>query len=128
MKQSTRDNLIYLTVGLSIAALLAADAFYAVSHNREMWMPSRFVLRLGYTTLLLGYFVARETFKLKATIGQVIGCVLIGSVMHLAMALGFREAINRLPGLSFSALVVLEIFLLVQLAEHVVMFLKSSKN
>lgn len=72
VKPSTRDNLIYSAVGLSIAALLAADAFYADSHGRKMWMPSRFTFRLVYTRALLGYFVARETRKVKAAVVQVL--------------------------------------------------------
>jgi hypothetical protein len=51
MKSGTRDNLIYLGVGLGVAALVVADFFYADSHGQEMWMPSRFALRAVYTTL-----------------------------------------------------------------------------
>jgi len=124
MKPRTRDNLIYLTVGLSIAALMVVDFFLADSHGRKMWMPSRFAFRVAYTTALTGYFVARETRIVKATYLQVIACVLFASVVQLALGLGFREAIGQLPGISFSAWAVLEVFLLLQLLVRVIQRLK----
>jgi hypothetical protein len=123
MKQRTRDNLIYLAVGLGIAALVAADAFYADSHGREMWMPSRFAFRLVYTTALLDYFVVRETRKVKAPVLRILACVVFASVVNLVIAFGFRQAIDRLPGLSFTAWAVVEMFLLVQLLVQVVQHL-----
>jgi hypothetical protein len=59
MKPKTRDNLIYLAVGLSIAALVTANAFYADSRGREMWWPSRFTFRAVTTPSLLAYFVVK---------------------------------------------------------------------
>jgi CHASE2 domain-containing sensor protein len=126
MKPTTRDNLIYLTVGLGIAALVVADLFYADSHGRTMWMPSRYAFRVVTTTALLAYFVARETRKVKATVFQVIACVLFASVVHLAVGFAFRNAVGQLSGLSFSAWVVLEMFLLVQLLVQVIPHLKSA--
>lgn len=125
LKQRTRDNLIYLGVGLTIAALVTIDAFYADSHKREMWIPSKFAFRLVSTTVLLEYFVVRETRKVKATIPQVLACVLFASIVNLAIAFGFRQATSQLPGLSFSAWAVLEMFLLVQLLVWVARHLKS---
>jgi hypothetical protein len=125
MKLTTRDNLIYLAVGLGIAALLVADFFYADSHGRKMWMPSRYSFRLAYKTVLLGYFVARETRKVKATVVQVLACVLFATVVHLTIGFGFRQALGRLSGISFSAWIVLEMFLLVQLLVQVIPYFKS---
>jgi uncharacterized membrane protein len=103
MKPTTRDNLIYLAVGLGIAALVVADFFYADSHGRKMWMPSRYAFRLIYSTALLGYFVVRETRKEKATVVQVVACVLFASVVHLAIGFGCRQVLGQLSGISFSA-------------------------
>ena len=89
MKQGTRDNLLYLAVGLSIAALVVADFFYADSHNQKMWSPSTLTSRAVYTTLLLAYFVAREARKGKATLLQVLACTLFASIVHLGGRLGF---------------------------------------
>jgi hypothetical protein len=125
MKQRTRDNLIYLAVGLGIAALVVADAFYADSRGREMWVPSWFAARVVYMTALLAYFVVRETRKVKATVVQVLACVLFASVVNLTLAFSFRHAINQLRGLSFWSLAVLEIFFLVQLSVWVVQHLNS---
>jgi|SRR5579863_6509143 len=125
MKERTRDNLIYLAVGVGIAALVAVDAFYADSHGRKMWMPSEFAFRIVYSTALLAYFVVQQTHKVKATVVQVLACVLFASAVHLAIAFRFREAIGRLPGLGFAGWAVLEMFLLVQLLVRVVRHLKS---
>jgi hypothetical protein len=125
MKQRTLDNLIYLAAGLSIAALLVADALYADSHGREMWVPSWFGARVVYVTALLAYFVARETRKVKATIAQALACVLFASVVNLVLAFSFHQAIGQLRGLSFWPLAVLELFLLVQLSVWIVRHLRS---
>lgn len=126
MKQGTRrDNLIYLTVGLSIATLVIADFFYADSHGREMWLPSRFASRTVYTTALLAYIVFRETRRMKATTIQVLACVAIAGIVHLAIAFVFRQQIEQLPGISFSGLAVLEIFVVVLLLLQALRYLRS---
>ena len=124
MKQRTRDNLIYVAVGLSITALVVADFIYAQSHARKMWLPSNFVFRLVGTTALLGYFVARETRRAKATVIQAFGCTLFSVFLHLLIAFAFRQTVSQISGISFSALVGLEIFLVVQLLLQVVRYLK----
>ena len=125
VKPRTRDNLIYLAVGLGIAALVLADFSYGEGHGRKMWLPSRYAFRLVTTTALLVYFVARETRKVKASIVQVLACVLFASVVHLAIGFGFRQALGQLSGVSFSAWVVLELFLLMQVLVRVIPHLKS---
>jgi len=126
MESKTRDNIIYLLVGLGIAGLLAGDAFYAQAHDREMWMPSTLALRLAFSTPLIGYFVARETWKVKATFVQVIACVLFASIVHLAIWFGLRQTLGQLSGIAFSAWAILEIFLLVQLLVWVVQHLRPA--
>jgi putative effector of murein hydrolase len=126
MKQRTRDNLIYLAVGLGIAALVVADFIYAQSHARKMWLPSSFSSRFVYTTALLGYFVIRETRRMKATTMQVLACVVFGSVVHVVIAFLFRQAFAQLPGISFSAFAVLEMFLVWLLTLQVARFLKAA--
>lgn len=125
MKPRTRDNLIYLAVGLGIVALVVADFCYADSRGLRMWVPSRFASRLVYTTALLCFFVVRETRKANATVVQALACVLFASVVHLAIGFGFRQASGQLSGLSFSAWVVPELFLLVQLLVRAIPHLKS---
>jgi hypothetical protein len=126
MELRTRDNLIYLAVGVGLAALVTADVFYARSHDREIWMPSSFALRLSYSTPLIGYFVARETRKVKASLVQAVACVLFACVIHLAIGFGFRQAFGQLSGINFSACAVLETFILVQLSVQMVQYLKSA--
>lgn len=96
MKQTKRDDLIYLAVGLGIAALVATDAFYADSQGRKMWLPSRFTFRSVYTTALLVFFVVRETFSVKATATQKFAGAVFASVGHLGIVFGFREAVGQL--------------------------------
>jgi uncharacterized membrane protein len=88
-----------------------------------MWRPSRFAFRLAYTTALLGYFVVRETRKVKATVVQVLACVLFAGAVHLAIGFGCRQAIGQLPGISFAAWGVVELFFLVQLLVLVIQHL-----
>ncbi len=125
MKQTTRDNLIYLAVALSIVAILVGDFLYAMNHDTEMWRPSKFTLRAAYTTVLLAYFVARETRKAKATLAQVFAGVLFASVVHLAIVFRFRQVVGELSGISFSAVAVFEMFLVFQLLMAVVRYLRS---
>lgn len=125
MRRETRDNIIYLVVGLSFAALLVADAVYAVSHNRAMWMPSYFAFRAAGTTGLVAYYVAREARRLRATLGQVLACVLFASSVQLAITFTFHQAVDRLSSITFSLLAVFEMFCVFQLTMVVVRYLKS---
>jgi hypothetical protein len=125
MNQKTRDNLIYLAVGLGVVALIVADFVYADSQGQRMWWPSRLASRVTYTSALLAYFVARETRKAKATLAQVLACILFASIVHLGIVFTFRHAAGGLSGISFSALAVFEMFLVFQLTMAVVRYLRS---
>jgi hypothetical protein len=116
MKHQTRDNLIYLAVGLGLAALFAFDVFYSDSHGRKMWIPSKFAFRATTTLGLLAYFVIREMLRRKATLAQTLASVLFASLLQLGIMIGFRGIIDQLPGLAYSAVAVLEIFFLWQLS------------
>jgi hypothetical protein len=128
MKSGTRDNLIYLGVGLGVAALVVADFFYANSHGQEMWMPSRFAPRAVYTTLLLAYFVVRETRKLKATLVQVLAYILLASFVHIAIVVAFRQAVSELAVIPFSGLATFEMFLVFQLVTEVARYFRSGRH
>jgi hypothetical protein len=108
MNPRTRDNLIYLTVGLSIAALVAADAFYADSHGRKMWVPSRFAFRSVCSTALIWYVVIRVIRQAKQTLPRVLAGVLFATMLHLTIVFASRQIIEQLPGLAFAALFALE--------------------
>jgi hypothetical protein len=124
-KERTRDNLIYLAVSLGVVAFVTFDLFYSDSHGRKMWAPSRFAARAVYSTDLLGYFVVRETLKLKATAVQLLTCIFMASVLHLPIIYGFRHAVGEVPGLTFSALAVPEMFLITKLMVRTVRYLRS---
>ena len=125
MKPKTRDNLIYLSVGLTIAALVWADFFYADSRGRKMWMPSRFALRAVTTPSLLAYFVVKEMRRQKASLFQTFAAVLFATLLQLLIMFGFRQIIDQLPGISYSALAVAEIFVVWQLSVRSVFYLTS---
>ncbi len=127
MKQNIRDNLIYLAAGLGIAALLAADFFYSLSHHIEMWRPSKLAFRGVFTTSLLTYFVIREARKLKMTLLLVLGCALFACIVHLAIIFVFRHTVDELSGIVFSALAVWEIFFVFELTMVVVRYLSSER-
>src|SRR5580658_19427 len=126
MKPKTRDNLIYLGVGLSIAALVWIDFFYADSRGQKMWWPSKFAFRTVTTPSLLAYFVAREMRREKATLLQTFAGVLFATLLQLGIMFSFRQIIDQLPGMSYSALVVLEMFVVWQLSVRGAFYLTSS--
>jgi hypothetical protein len=115
MKPQTRDNLIYLAVGLGIVALGCIDFFYAESHHTKGWMPSRFAFRVVTTPSLLAYFVVREMRRQKATLLQTLGSVLFATLLQLGIMFGSRQIIDQLPGISYSSLAGIEIFIVWQL-------------
>src|SRR5260370_35125491 len=110
MKPQTRENLIYLAVGISIAGLVWANFFYAEIHGTKVWMPCRFAFRAVTSTALLMYFVVREARKTRASLVQVLACALFAIFLHTTIVFGFRQIIDQLPGLTFSALAVFEMF------------------
>jgi len=128
MKETTRDNLIYLAVALSIVALIVADFIYADSRGQKMWWPSRLTFRAAYTTVLLAYFVVRKTHKMKATVVQVVSYILLASLVHLAILFTFRHAAVELSGIPFAALAVLEMFFVFQLLMLVIRYIRSGNS
>jgi len=114
MKPRIRDELIYLSVGIAVAGAVIADFLYTDIHGSGMWMPSRFAFRLVTTTLLLVWFVVREMRREKGTTGQIIGSVLFALLAQLGIMTGFRHAVDELPGITYSVLAVLELFLVWQ--------------
>ena len=116
MKPKTRDNLIYLAVGLGIAALGVADFFYADSHGREPWLPSSFAFRIVGSTIIVGYFVGREVRKVSAKLAEVVLCVVVAEVLQLAISFGFRQYVDRLSGMSYVGLATLGTVFIVKLA------------
>jgi hydrogenase-4 membrane subunit HyfE len=126
MKPKTRDNLIYLGVGLSIASLVCIDLFYADSHGQKMWWPSKFAFRTVTTPSLLAYFVVKEMRREKATLLQTFAAVLFATLLQLGIMFSIRQIIDQLPGMSYSALAVLEMFVVWQLSVRGVFYLTSS--
>jgi hypothetical protein len=126
MRQSSRDNFIYLAIGLGVAALVVTDVIYSDSHGLTMWWPSRFAFRGIYTTILLSYFVVRETRKVKATVLEILTCVVFASIIHLAITFAFHNAVGQLSGLSFVVLVAVEMFFVLQSLLQALRYLKSS--
>jgi hypothetical protein len=125
MKQGTRDNLIYLSVGLSVAVLVAVDAFYADS-NGQMWTSSRFACRVVAYVGVLGYLVGRETRKVGATLTQSIMCALAAGILQVGIAFVFRQTFSTRYSLSLWVLWVLGGFAIVQLMVWAVRYLRST--
>lgn len=123
MKQQTRDNLIYLAVGLGIAALLVADLFYTDSRGREMWIPSKFAIRAVMSALVLPYYLIKMMRADKATPGQIIAAVLLACAAHLGIIFAFRQAVGQLAGIGFCALAVPEMFFVGVLSEQAVLYI-----
>jgi tryptophan-rich sensory protein len=120
MKISTRDSLIYLAVGLGVAALLVVDFLYSDSHGHRMWLPSKFYFRLVYTVLLLEYSLGKYIDKAKGRTTQFILGILFANCAHLVLTFSFRSIINELHGFEFAAIAVLELFMLFKITEQIV--------
>jgi hypothetical protein len=128
MKPSTRDNIIYLTVGLSIAALSAADFFYADSHARKMWVPSRFAFRSVYTTALIWYVVLKGIRQTKQSLVRVLALLLFATLLHLTIVFASRQIIEELPGIAFAALWVLELYFVFYVTEKFALYLTRTHH
>ena len=126
MKQNTRDNLIYLTVGLTIAALVAFDAFYSDSHNRKMWIPSRLAFNAVTFAGVLAYMVVRETRKVKATMVQTAACLLAACCVHSGIVFAFPQIFAKPYSAGLWVFIVLELFLVVRLMVGIVQYMKKS--
>jgi hypothetical protein len=109
-------------VGLGLAALLAFDAFYSGSHNRKMWMPSRFAINAVACMGVLIYIVVRETQKQRATVGQTLACVLVACLLHSGFAGVFPSVFSERFGSGLWVFIVLELFLIVGLTVVAIRF------
>jgi len=71
-----------------------------------MWLPSRFAFRAVTTSGLLAYLVIKEMRRQKATSLQTFGSALFATLVQLGILFVFRQVVNELPGLSYSAIAV----------------------
>jgi hypothetical protein len=123
MKPRTRDNLIYLAVGVSIAAITVGMDFYAESHGKALVRVPTFTFRAVTSMLLMAYFVAREARRrVNATLNEVVMGVLVGGLLSLAVSLAFRQTTGQLSGILYAGLAALEVFLIVELTTRVVSY------
>jgi hypothetical protein len=120
MKPSTRDNLIYVAVGLSIAAFLTEQVLFSDTHGRVLANLSSLVFRAGGATIVVGYFVARVVRNSGATLSKVALYVVVVSALQLGISLYFRQYVGQLSGLAFIGLATIETFLIVSLAAWIV--------
>jgi hypothetical protein len=128
MKPATRDNIIYVGVGVIIASIIVVSSLIAEIHGRKMWYPSRFSFHVFAYLLLLDYFIARETHGVRATLAQTVTCVLTGSALHLGIAFAFRTIYGGHLTLWLFGLALVEFFAIVQLMVQAVVHLRTSGN
>jgi riboflavin transporter FmnP len=124
MKQKTRSNLIYLAIGLGLAALLTSDAIYSDIHNRKMWIPSRFAFNAAASMGVLVFMVASETQKAKATKRQTTMCVFVATLLHWAIALSFPQVFAKPFYAGLWVFMVLEVFVVVRLSVRAILYLR----
>jgi hypothetical protein len=125
MKANTRDNLIYLAVGVTIAGLVVGLDFYAESHGKPSLRLSKFTVRAVGSLLLVGYFALREARRrVNATLAEMVMCALAGGVLNLAVIFGFRQTVGQISGIQYMAFASLETFLIVELVTRVVLYFR----
>jgi hypothetical protein len=128
IKENTRDNLIYLAVGLSVAALVILDFVYSDSHGRTMWWPSNFVYRLVAYVGVLGYIVARETRKVGATWGRTVVLAGAAGILQVGVAFAFRKTFSGPYSLNLWLLWIVAGFTIVQLLVWIAGFFDSGRR
>jgi hypothetical protein len=128
MKRSTRDNLIYLAVGLGIAGLVAFDAFHSDFHDRKMWTPSRFAFNVFAFMGVLAYMIVRETQKVKATVVQTVAYVVVACVLHSGVVFAFPQIFAKPYGAGLWVFIVLELFLLLHLMAQIVRYMEKTAH
>jgi hypothetical protein len=124
MTDTTRDNIIYLTVGLTIAILVAGDFVVADHRGTEMWWPTSLQFHAASYWFVLSYFIATETRKITSSVVQIIICEFIGAVLHVGVVLMFHDTLARPLGLRLFAIAIIEFFVIVEIARQVVRRLK----
>ncbi len=113
-----------MAVGVGAATLVAAETFYSLSHGHTILELSRFTFRVATSTLLVGYFVARETRKVNATYLQAVMCVLAAGLFQLAISFGFRQTVGQVGGILYASGAAIEIFFIVELMTRFVMYFR----
>lgn len=117
MTVKTRDNLIYVGVGILVAGTAAAYFFYTDSHGRRMWVPSRFASRSVYTTLLFWYVIIRTTRQARFSFYQILASVLFATFLHLTIFFSCRQILDQLPTIVFWPFWVIELYLVTYVTE-----------
>lgn len=128
MKQTTRDNLIYLAVGFGIVALVVADFWYADSHGKQMWMPSEFAFTTVMTTWLIPYFVYKYLRKMKTAAPKIIACVLLVAILHVILLVSFRDEVRRMGGAAICSAAILELAMFLVLSDRVTRLLSRTER
>jgi hydrogenase-4 membrane subunit HyfE len=117
MNHTTRDNLIYLAVGLGIVGILVADVIYFDGRGQQAWFPSAFAFRTGIVTLLIAYFVTKDTLRQqKAALAGALACALLAVLIQLCIAFIFRQFVSDLSGVGFIFWGTMDVFVIHQLA------------
>jgi hypothetical protein len=117
MRLKTRDNLIYLTVGICIAALVIAQVFYADTHGHNFVNISNFEFRVASALLFVGYFMFRAARTLRANSSELCLSVTAACLLIVLAGFVFRQSVEQLPGLLYSGLAALETVLIIELVK-----------
>lgn len=106
LKPKTRDNLIYLAVGIVAVVAITVPMFIADSRGREMRVSPNinFWFRVISSPLVVCYFQLREGTRLRVKRIELTGWVLVSIIMYLGVAFGFRDVVNSLSGIAYTAI------------------------
>jgi len=91
-------------------------------------VPSRFAFRSVYTTALIWYVVVRGYARTKQTFVRVLAWLLFATLLHLTIVFASRQIIEELPGISFAALWVLELYFIFFVTEKFALYLSRTHH
>jgi drug/metabolite transporter (DMT)-like permease len=119
MNKETKDNLLYLSIGLGVAALILAPLLLAIIQNREIPdFPLKPVFLVGSTLILVAY-VIQDCVRRQVTLRQVLPILLCVVLFHL-VAFGFiLHTLERVPLLLLSAGVFIEAYVALVIIDRV---------
>lgn len=129
MNHTTRDNLIYLAVGLGIVGILVADFTYFDRRGQQAWFPSVFSFRAVVLTILVAYFVNSDIVRRgKGEQARALICALLAALIQIGVAFSFRQFVSGLSAMSFVFYGTLDVFVIYELTLQAAQFLKFGRG
>jgi hypothetical protein len=128
MKTTTRDNIVYLAVGLGAVAALALDVFYSLKRGHNMWNPSLFEERAITATLVMEGILADGLRKERVPFRQILIWLFFATILHIGFLLLFRQFLGGTLLSSFALWAILEVVAVIQITQRLRRYVASESR